>query len=193
MGLFGSSGGYNGRTKDWADDLRAQLQNMAGMYDPMQDVALSMEGYDDALRGQQQALGNDLMNRGFRGNPSLGLGRAAFAATTRSNARQKKRDWDVDAMQAQASFLPSYAQINYKQPSSGILGSLGALAANYFGGGGMNPKPVGTGGIIPGPVGGAMGGAIGAGVGASMGGLAGVGAMGIDWKRLLEQRYGGVG
>lgn len=156
-GLFGSKGGYSGKVKQKADDLFNQFGDMGNWFDPQQENALQMEGFDDALRGQQAAFGGGLLNRGFRGNPSFGLGRARFAANTRANTRQKARDWRLKGLQAQAGFFPQFAQMHYRQPSSGILPGLASIASSFlpgFGGadalpGGGMPEQGGFGGVFP--------------------------------------------
>lgn len=141
-GLFGSKGGYSGKVKQQANSLYNQFGDVGDWFDPDQENALQMEGFDDALRGQEAAFGGGLLARGFRGRPSFGLGRARFAAGTRANTRQKARDWRLKGLQAQAGFFPQFAQMNYRQPSSGILPGLASLAGGFGllgGGGGMSP------------------------------------------------------
>lgn len=134
-GILGSKGGFSGQDRRRGNDLYEQMGDIGDWFDPMQENAFQMEGFDDALRGQQSAFGGNLLSKGFRGLGSFGLGRARFGAQTRANTRQKGRDWRLKGLQMQAGFLPQLAQMNYRQGSSGILPGLASLAGGFLGGG----------------------------------------------------------
>lgn len=130
--LTGTPGGYSGDYKKMWKDLLGQYSAMS--YDPRQDVAQTMESYDNQLANQQAAGMGALGASGFGGASQFGGTRARFAAMTQAQMRRAYNDWLQKKMQGMGQMMQGAAPAFYQQPTQGIGQILGNAAAQYYGG-----------------------------------------------------------
>lgn len=129
--LTGTPGEYSGEYKDKWKDLLGQYSAMS--YDPRQDVAQTMESYDTQLANQQAAGMGALGASGFGGASQFGGTRARFAAMTQAQMRRAYNDWLQKKMHGMGQMMQGAAPAFYRQPTQGIGGILGQVAASYIG------------------------------------------------------------
>lgn len=128
--IFGQSGGIPGWLKSYLQGGLSQWNTARDqMYSPeaqRRKVASWGENFDRTLETQNAAIGKNLNRRGFAGNPG-GNYLPAMRARGMADQRSKVADWANAGMMnsIMPPWLQTVIQALYKQPSGGLMGSIG--------------------------------------------------------------------